>query len=336
MSWDFDFDSPKRKTITPTQFIASADSSDDEDPNFIGPTQFIQNVATQHEKVEKVQERPLSPIFPTNLNFRGHQNSDSEDEDIIGPTQFLQNHIQERPVTPIRSTKSRKRNSELIPDQSMSPVYEYKRPRPSRLFSKIAQESTDDGLTQKIDSCSSTQSPPVIQREESTHISTPTSSNSSIANSQPDFTSFRETRTRRKRPKKGGLIDKLQFALSKEASNQRLDAHLPAKLRTDTGLTKSGQVLEVYKTFPKLTLKCLEHKLDPDSGERKVFNVLVDKNFQINKGCDVKIDGPWHVFLDKEIQIFSQVSKVSVISDKVQEKYELQSDIIYRPNCSFL
>ena len=331
MSWDFDFDSPKRKPTTATQFIASADSSDDGDsgPNFIGPTQFIQNCPTQREG----EERPLSPIYPTNAKFKNRQNS-SDDEDIIGPTQFPQskNEI----GSPIRSTNSKKRTLDFFPDISTSPVFVSKR---SRLVSRLQNQDSGDGLTQKIDSCSSTQSPtpPVIQREESTHISTPTSSNSSLANNtQPDFTSFREVRKRRKKPKKDGLVEKLQFVLQKEASNQRLSSHLPAKLRKDSGLKKSGQVLEVYKTFTKLTLKCLDHNLDPKSGERKVFKVLVDKNVQVTKGCDVKIEGPWHSFNDKEIQVFTQVSNVSVIQNLQEIEYQMHSEIIYRPNCSYL
>ena len=337
MSWDFDFDSPKRKITTATQFIASADTSEDEDsgPAFIGPTQFIQNCPTQRE----VEDRPLSPIYPTNSNFRTNQNS-SDDEDCIGPTQFspqAQPKIGfESPIRRSGNSKKRSKPSDFFPDLSTSPVYESKR---SRLISRIQKQDSGDGLTQKIDSCSSTQSPPpVIQREESTHISTPTSSNSSLANNtQPDFTSFRETtRKRRRKPKKDGLVEKLQFALQKEASNQRLNSHLPAKLRKDSGLKKSGRVLEVYKTFSKVTLKCLEHILDSKSGERKEFQVLVDKNLQVTKGCDVKIEGPWHSFRDKEIQVFSQVSKISVIQNCQENEYELQSEIIYRPKCSFL
>merc|ERR1712173_115240 len=98
---------------------------------------------------------------------------------------------------------------------------------------------------------------------------------------------------------------------------------------------KSGEVLEVFKTFSNLTLKCMDHSLDPSSGQRKVFKVLVDKNVQVTKGCDIQIFGPWHTFEQNDTQVLSHASKVTVIQNgKIDKAYVSESETIYRPNCS--
>ena len=281
MSWDFDFDSPKRKP-TATQFIQNPDSSDDDEPTRIGPTQGV----------------------------------------------WSQDEI---PKTPELPSRKRQKISELPQEDPPSPVYES---QVSRLSIFQRQESVS-GLSQKIDSCSSTQSPPV-SRQDSTHISTPTSSDSTLGNSQPEYTSFRSVAkpARRRKPKKNGLVEKLDLAVKRAASNQSLNSHLPSKLRGCADQKKSAEVLEVYKTFSSVTLECLDYKLDPSSGERNVFKIIAAANLQVTKGCDIKIQGPWQTFEDQGTQVYCQVSKISVIqNDKVKKEYELKSEIIYRPNC---
>ena len=281
MSCDFDFDSPKCKP-TATQYIAP-DSSDDEEPTRIGPTQGVWS---------------------------------QEDEEIV-------------PNSPVFPSRKRQKTSDLRQEDPPSPVFESQ-------LSRISILQSYSGLSQKIESCSSTQSPPPISRQESTHISTPTSSDSTLGNSQPEYTSFRAIArpTRKRRPKKNGLVEKLVIAQKRAASNQALNSHLPSKLRGNSDLKKSGKVLEVCKTFSNLTLKCLDYKLDPTTGERNVFKIIAPSNLEVTKGCDVRIQGPWQTFEDQGNQVYCQVSKISVIqNDKKEKEYELKSEIIYRPNC---
>ena len=128
---------------------------------------------------------------------------------------------------------------------------------------------------------------------------------------------------KRKKARKNGLVEKLDLALKRLASDRALCHHLPSRLRCDeTDNKRWAQVLKVFSKFSKLTLECLDYQLDPESGARRVFDLIVDsyldlKTKKISQGCDITIEGPWLSFtrLEGSRQVISNVSKLTVMNE---------------------
>ena len=136
-----------------------------------------------------------------------------------------------------------------------------------------------------------------------------------------------------KRPKKGGLVEKLDLAMKKLTSERILCQHLPEKIRGGKEKSKkNAQVLNIYHSFSKVILTCLDYQLE--NGQRKTFDLILEitpelKSKKICENCDIKIEGPWLSFqIPQENQVITNVFKFSVINSTEKQEKVLEKQVL--------
>lgn len=203
MSESFDFEDDSTKIVSETQQIdeTTSSSEDEKKISILKPTQAILTDSDDHAESEELpgNSMAISPVFHSN-----------------------------RTRTP----------SPVFPSQSLLQTSK----RAKRTLWKAQSASSEDMFfqpSQNIESVPSTQSPTAKHLSgDSTKISSPGSFQSADELAAiADLDTFRylhqQSRSDKKikRPKKGGLVEKLDLAMKQKASDHLLNQHLPLKLR---------------------------------------------------------------------------------------------------------
>ena len=315
MSWDFHENftqnpSSSSDIIPQTQQRIRDDSSSDEEFKKIAPIPTQAIVCDESDESEDELEitLPGSPVFE---NRRKKENSP-----------------QSSPVFHSQSLLSISRNSAAR----------------RNIFQRKTDNSSEDLFgesSQQIESAPSTQQSPEIQGQrsnDSTKISS--ASSLSLIDEENKFHSFyvqAENRERKiKKPKKGGFVEKLDFALKKQASERVLNQHLPSKLRKSGAEKKIAQVLKLYSDYSLVVLTCQDYQLDPNTGKQVIFDLIVDnpmdlKTKKLSDHCDISIESPWLTFYDAQNNpVISNVFKFEVLNhQKKKPDMLIETKLLY-------
>jgi len=318
MSVSFDFEDNYTQAISETQQIDDQSSDEDGDKKkrllHMKPTQAIL-CDSDDDEIEEDEENSgaISPVFESNRT--------RSPSPVFQSQSLLQTKRVRRTLW---ETNSATRNSKH--DTSSEDMF---------------------AATQNIESAPSTQSPLARQQlsGDSTKISSPGSFQSvdelaGIANLDT-FMNLHQSAKKIKKPKKGGFVEKLDLALKKSASDRVLNEHLPAKLRKANSEKKTAQVLKVTSDWSLVILRCLDYQLDPKTGKREEFDLILDnpndrQRCKLSEKCDITIIGPWLSFVDETgTNVISNVFKFDVIGQpnpSGNRKMFKETKVLYEEN----
>lgn len=205
-------------------------------------------------------------------------------------------------------------------------------------------ENVEEMDSQAIQSTQTTGASPSLTHCKSGDSTKISSASSSAASSQvlneDEFYSFHDMTAvtkKPKKPKKGGLVEKLDVSLKKLASDRVLSHHLPLKLRGQNSVKiGKAQVLKISSiSSSAIVLTCLDYQLNAQTGKRQEFELILDNSLDIKgkkltQNCDVSIEGPWQSFKSKSGKtVISNVFKFQVVNHHPKILKKIEKKIIY-------